>query len=387
MAGSGIFAYTVDHFLAPVMPYVRDPTVTEIMINSCQEIYIEREGKLERTDAKFPDEDAFLAAINNVLQFTGKRLTPDQPLVDARLPDGSRVHVVLRPLSRFGTCMTIRKFSKSMFNLDKLLEIGSLTPMAGEYLRVMVLAEKNLLVSGGTSSGKTVLLNVLSHFIPNQQRIVVIEDSAELDLQQEHVVSLEGRGPDRYGKGQVTIRELFKSSLRLRPDRIIIGECRGGEALEIVQAMTSGHAGSMSTLHANSTLDALNRLETLCMMAKLDLPLHALRAQVTSAIDVVVQMTRFGDGRRCVTGIGEVEPLGADGRYRVRDIFRYELEEESGQAKGALVWSGAVSQYGREPRIRLQARQSTLAGSIFAMPPAAAASPAAAAPAVEEART
>ncbi len=373
MGSVGIFAYTVDHFLAPVMPFVRDPGVTEIMINSADEIYVERDGKLEKTDARFPDEDAFLAAINNVLQFTGKRLSPEQPLVDARLPDGSRVHVVLRPLSRFGTCMTIRKFSKAMFGLDKLVELGSLTPMAAEYLRVIVLAEKNLLVSGGTSSGKTVLLNVLSGFIPDHQRIVVIEDSAELELQQDHVVSLEGRGPDRYGKGEVTIRDLFKSSLRLRPDRIIIGEVRGGEALDMIQAMTSGHAGSMSTLHASTPLDALNRLETLAMMSKVELPLYALRAQVASAIDVVVQVTRFPDGRRGLTMISEVLPLDAAGRYAVQDLFRYKLAEglAGKQGRGSLVWTGKQSVYRDEPKVHVQLEQTELSRPIFAEPAAA----------------
>ena len=372
MGSAGIFAYTVDHFLAPVMPYIRDPTVTEIMINSCQEVYIEREGRLEKTDARFVDEEAFLAAINNVLQFTGKRLTQDNPLVDARLPDGSRVHVVLRPLSRFGTCMTIRKFSKAMFGLAKLMELGSLTPMSAEYLRVMVLAEKNLLVSGGTSSGKTVLLNVLSGFIPAHQRIVVIEDSAELELQQDHVVSLEGRGPDRYGRGQITIRDLFKSSLRLRPDRIIIGEVRGGEALDMIQAMTSGHAGSMSTLHASTPLDALNRLETLAMMSKVELPLYALRAQVASAIDLIVQVTRFPDGRRGLTGISEIMPLDDNGRYAARDMFRYELATglAGKQGQGALVWTGAKSVYLAEPKVHVQIEQTDMTRAIFSDEPA-----------------
>jgi len=367
MAGSGIFAYTVDHFLAPVMPFVRDPSVTEIMINSSTEIYVERNGRLEKTDARFTDEEALTAAINNVLQFTGKRLTSDNPLVDARLPDGSRVHVVLRPLSRFGTCMTIRKFNKAMFSLDKLIELDSLTPMAAEYLRVIVLAEKNLLVSGGTSSGKTVLLNVLSGMIPSHQRIVVIEDSAELELQQDHVVSLEGRGPDRYGRGQVTIRDLFKSSLRLRPDRIIIGEVRGGEALDMIQAMTSGHAGSMSTLHASTPLDSLNRLETLAMMSKVELPLYALRAQVASAIDVVVQVTRFPDGRRGLTMISEILPLDEHGRYAVRDMFRYELAQglAGKQGIGSLVWAGSRSIYRNEPKVHVQFEQTDLTRKIF----------------------
>jgi pilus assembly protein CpaF len=345
------------------MPYVADASVTEIMINGPQEIYVEREGRVEKTDARFPDNEAYLAAINNVLQFTGKRLTKDNPLVDARLPDGSRVHVVLQPLARFGTAMTIRKFTKAMFSLEKLIELDSLTEEVAEYLKVIVLAEKNLLVSGGTSSGKTVLLNVLSNFIPDYQRIVVIEDSAELELQKPLVVSWEGRGPDRYGKGAIHIRDLFRSSLRLRPDRIIVGEVRGGEALDMIQAMTSGHAGSMSTLHASTPLDALNRLETLALMSKVELPLYALRAQVASAIDVVIQVTRFPDGRRGLTAVSEILPLdggtGHEGRYRVADIFRYELADglAGKRGEGELAWSGRQSIFSREPKVHVQFEQ------------------------------
>jgi len=360
-----IFSVTIRHFLAPVAQFLDDPTVSEIMINTAEEIYVEKNGVLVRTDARFESQQAFISAVNNVLQFTGKRLTGEHPLQDSRLPDGSRVHVILGPLSRRGTCMTIRKFAKVMFDAEHLVELGSWTRPAMEYLRLCVLGEKNLLVAGGTSSGKTCLLNVLSAFIPDDQRIVVIEDSAELMLQQNHVISLESRGPDRYGRGAVTIRDLFRSALRLRPDRIIIGECRGGEALEIIQAMTSGHAGSMSTLHANSPLDALNRLETLCMMSKVDLPLYALRSQVTSAIDVVVQVTRFSDGRRAVTAIAEVQPLNAEGQYSVGPMFTYQLAEDDEASRGNLVWTGRRSQFAREPRIVAAARRSERTRDIF----------------------
>jgi len=365
MARADIFSVTIRHFLGPVVEFLDDPAVSEIMINTPEEIYVERNGELVKTDARFESEEAFMSAVNNVLQYTGKRLTREQPLLDSRLPDGSRVHVILGPLSRRGTCMTIRKFAKVMFDAEHLVELGSWTPQVMEYVRTCVLAEKNLLVSGGTSSGKTCLLNVLSAFIPDHQRIVVIEDSAELALQQEHVISLESRGPDRYGRGAVGISPLFRSALRLRPDRIIIGECRGGEALEIIQAMTSGHAGSMSTLHANTPLDTLNRLETLCMMSDVDLPLYALRAQVTSAIDVIVQMTRFEDGRRSVTGVAEVLPLGADGRYQVQDMFVYELDEEAASSGGGLVWTGKPSLFIGEPRLRVLARKADLTKEVF----------------------
>jgi len=362
-----IFETTVKHFLGPVLPFLEDPTVSEIMINRHDEIYVERRGRLTRTDAAFEDADSLMAAVNNVLQYTGKRLTNEQPLIDSRLPDGSRVHVVLGPLCRTGTCMTIRKFSKVMFSAEHLLEVGSWTQQAMDYMRVCVLAEKNVLVAGGTSSGKTSLLNVLSGFIPPHQRIVVIEDSAELELQQDHVLSLESRPPDRWGRGEVTIRDLFRSSLRLRPDRVIIGEVRGGEALDMIQAMTSGHAGSMSTIHANVATDALNRLETLAMMSKVDLPLHALRAQITSAIDVIVLVTRFNDGSRGLTQIAEVLPLGDDGRYRVQDVFGYQLTEaDQGRGGGGrLNWTQNASCFSREPKVRGQEGALGTAKSIF----------------------
>ena len=371
MAETSIFETTVAHFLAPVKEYLEDPTVAEIMINAPDEIYIERAGELIKTDARFADADSLRSAANNILQYTGKRLSTDHPLMDARLPDGSRVHVIIPPLCRRSICITIRKFAKVDFDADKLVELGSWTPQAMEYLRMVVLAEKNLLVGGGTSSGKTCLLNVLSDFIPHHQRIVVIEDSAELDLNQEHVVSLEARGPDRWGRGQITIRDLFRSSLRLRPDRIIIGEVRGGEALEMIQAMTSGHAGSMSTLHANVALGSLNRLETMALMSQVDLSPDALRAQITSAIDVIVQVTRFNDGRRGLTQIAEVMDLDRDGHYQVQDIFTYELDrDEQGLLTdvGSLRWTGKASRFAEEPKVRVLAKQRELTRGIFDSP-------------------
>jgi len=367
MAKTDIFSATVEHFLGPILPFMRDPAVAEIMVNAPDEIYVEREGRLVRTDARFEDDEALMAAVNNVLQYTGKRVVAEHPLIDSRLPDGSRVHVILAPLCRKGTVMTIRKFAKVMFNADHLEELGTWTPQAREYLHVCVLAEKNILVAGGTSSGKTCLLNVLSGFLPNHQRIVVIEDSAELELQQDHVLSLESRPADRWGRGEVGIRELFRSSLRLRPDRIIIGECRGGEALDMIQAMTSGHAGSMSTLHANMAIDALNRLETLAMMSKIELPLHALRSQIASAIDLIVQMTRFTDGRRGLTQISEVLPLDDQGHYQLAELFTYRLAEgEAGKAgRGELAWTGRKSTFGDEPKVRILRDMWKLTKSVF----------------------
>lgn len=367
MKKTNIFEVTVEHFLQPIWPFLQEPAVAEIMINNYDEIYVERAGKLEKTDAKFTDAEALRSAINNVLQYTGKRLDPQRPIVDSRLPDGSRVHVIMPPLCRTGMCVTIRKFAKIMFDAKALTEAGSWTDQAMEYLRTCVQAEKNILVGGGTSSGKTCLLNVLSGFIPAHQRIVVIEDSSELRFQQDHVVGLEARHPDRWGKGEVTISDLFRSSLRLRPDRIIIGEVRGPEALDVIQAMTSGHAGSMTTLHANMAMDALSRLETLAMSAKIELPLYALRAQVTSAIDVVVQMTRFTDGRRGLTEIAEVLPLDDDGRYQLAEMFKYELSESTGDGgpAGKLVWSGKPSIFAGGAKIRTIYPDLKLTKNIF----------------------
>jgi len=363
MAASGIFEATVRHFLAPIMPFMADPAVAEIMINRADEIFVERDGRIQKTDARFADDEALLTAVRNVLQYTGKRLDPQNPLIDSRLPDGSRVHVILPPLSRGGTCVTIRKFAKAMFDADHLVRIGTWTQQAADYLRVCVLAEKNVLVGGGTSSGKTCLLNVLSNFIPHGQRIVVIEDSAELELQQEHLLGLETRPPDRWGRGAVAISDLYRSSLRLRPDRIIIGEVRGGEALDMIQAMTSGHAGSMSTLHANTAADALARLETLAMMSEIKLPLHALRSQIASAIDVVVVMTRMTDGNRRLTQIAEVLPLDDDGHYRLQEMFRY---EPATLGRGEhLICRGVRSSFADEPKVRALADQWGLAEEVL----------------------
>lgn len=349
MSHQELFATTVAYYLRPIQQYLDDSSVTEVMINKFDEIFIERDGKLERVPATFLDVDAYSAAVNNILQYTGKSMTEDNPLIDSRLPDGSRVHVARQPCARHGTVMTIRKFNRMVLDIDWLMELNALTPEANEYLKIAVKSERNVLVAGGTSSGKTSLLNALSAYIPTGERVVVIEDSAELQLQQDHVVSLEARPADRYGRGAVTIRDLFRSSLRLRPDRIVIGEVRGGEALDMIQAMTSGHGGSMGTLHANNPMDALNRLETMALMSKVDLPLHALRAQVSSAIDVVVQMSRQIGGYRALTQVAEVEPLGEDGRYRLRDIFMLEQDPQD-KKRMQLKWTGQRSTFADDLR-------------------------------------
>ena len=348
-----IFEKTIYHFLEPVGEFLRDPTVTEVMINSYDEVYIERKGRLVLTEARFPNEPALMAAVRNMLQFVGKRLNPDIPMMDARLPDGSRVHVAMHPCSRRGTVVTIRKFSREAFDMDFLVRTGSVSELARDFLHLCVVTEKNMLISGGTSSGKTSLLNVLSEYIPEDRRIVVIEESGELQLKQPHVINLESRTPDRYGRGEVTIRELFKNSLRMRPDRIIVGECRGGEALDMIQAMTSGHAGSVTTLHSDSPQDALNRLETMALMSNVDIPLAALRAQVASAIHVIVQMMRFQDGGRRVVQIAQAQPLDARGQYVTEDLFVLRLPEgERELAKATLEWTGAKIAFREEVAVQ-----------------------------------
>jgi pilus assembly protein CpaF len=344
-----IFERTILHFLEPVGEFLRDPSVTEIMINGTDEIYIERKGRLLLTEARFPSEPALLAAVRNILQYVDKRLNPDRPMTDARLPDGSRVHVAMPPCSRKGVVVTIRKFARQAFDMDFLIETGCLTQLSRDFLTLCTVTEKNMLISGGTSSGKTSLLNVLSEYIQDDRRIVVIEESSELQLKQPHVISLESRSPDRYGRGEVTIRDLFKNSLRMRPDRVIVGECRGGEALDMIQAMTSGHAGSMTTLHADSPADALNRLETMAMMSTVDIPLPALRAQVASAIHVIIQMMRFVDGSRRVVQISQVLPLDARGNYQVEDLFVLRLPEGQRElAKATLEWTGTKIAFRKE---------------------------------------
>jgi len=352
-----IFEKTILHFLDPVRAYLDDPSVTEIMINGPAEVYIERKGALVRTEARFESQETLDAAVRNILQYVGKRVTPEQPMMDGRLPDGSRVHVAMPPVSRRGTVVTIRKFSREAFDMNYLISCGTLTEEARDFLRLCIVTEKNLLISGGTSSGKTSLLNVLSEYIQADRRIVVIEESSELQLQQPHVIGLESRAVDRYGRGEVTIRDLFKNSLRMRPDRVIVGECRGGEALDMIQAMTSGHAGSMTTLHADSAADALNRLETMAMMSGVEIPLGALRLQIAGAIHVIVQMMRFADGGRRVVGISQVVGLTESGRHQVQDLFNLQLPEgEHELTKARLQWTGEKCVFRNEVAVRAEAR-------------------------------
>ena len=306
-------------FLMPVKTFLEDDTVSEILINGPERVYIERAGRLEEVPVRFVSEPALRAAAANIAKSVGRILDEMHPRLDARLPDGSRVHAVIPPLSRIGTVIAIRKFKKDTLTIGKMQEFGSVDADTVNLLRALVLLHKNVIVSGATSSGKTSVLNALSAFIPDAERVLVIEDATELQLQQRHVVPFETRKADKNGQGEVTIRDLIRSALRLRPGRIVIGEIRGGEALDLLQALNTGHAGSMSTIHANSPIDCLRRIETCALLSGIDVPLQALRAQVASAIDAVVHTARLSDGSRKVVTISEVLPLEG-GDYRVRDI-------------------------------------------------------------------
>lgn len=322
MSHESVFEASVGYFLSPLRPFLQDDTVSEIMVNGHSEVYIERRGRLEKTDARFPSHDALLSAVHNVAQYVGREIDADRPILDARLPDGSRVHVVLPPSARRGIYFTIRKFARDIFGLDDLIRLGSLSPSGKEFLEIAVRLKKNIVVAGGTGTGKTSLLNAVSTAIPEEERIVVIEDSSELRLAQPHTLYLEAQQADAYGRGSVTIRDLFKASLRMRPDRIIVGEVRSGEALDMIQSMLSGHAGSLTTVHATTPRDALTRLETLSLMSEVELPVYVARAQVSSAIHLIVQLARYSeDGSRKVTRITEALGMDASNQYQLRDLF------------------------------------------------------------------
>lgn len=320
-------------FLAPVWKHIVDDGVSEVLINGPEQVYIERKGRLERTDEKF-SPDQLSAAVLNISQYVGRRVNEDQPYMDARLPDGSRVAVLLPPCSRVGASISIRKFSKEKLTLEKLMQFGSLSPEMVAFIKGCVLLRKNIIVSGGTSSGKTSLLNVISGLIPDDERILTIEDSAELQLSQEHVLPMETKPADKKGRGEVTIRDLVKASLRMRPDRIVVGEIRGGEAIDLLQAMNTGHSGSMTTLHASSPVQALSRLETLALFSGLEIPVRALREQVVSAIDIVIQAARLPDHTRKVTHITQVCGLSDDGSFQTEDIFRF---VRTGSKEGKII--------------------------------------------------
>jgi pilus assembly protein CpaF len=327
--------------LGPIAPFLEDESVSEIMVNGPGVVCVERKGKIERTGASFRDDEHLIATIRFIVESVGRRIDNDSPLCDARLADGSRVNAIIPPLALDGALLTIRKFSSNPLQVEDLVRSGTLTPVAAAFLEACVLARYNIIVSGGTGTGKTTLLNVLSSFIPDDERIVTIEDAAELQLRQWHVCRLESRPADIDGRGHVPIRQLVVNSLRMRPDRIVVGECRSGEALDMLQAMNTGHDGSLTTLHANTPRDALSRLETLVLMAGVDLPLQAIRRQMASAIDMVVQLTRLRDGSRRLTHVTEVTGMEGD-TLTLQDIFTFEAmgADENGRVQGDFKSTG-----------------------------------------------
>jgi pilus assembly protein CpaF len=340
--------------LGPLEPLLADATVTEVMVVDPQTIYIERAGRLELTNAVFTDDERVRAVIERIVTPLGRRIDESQPLVDARLRDGSRVNAVIRPLALRGTAITIRKFPKKRLMVDDLIRLETLTPPMAKFLSLCVIAKKNILISGGTGSGKTTLLNILSGAIPATERIITIEDAAELQLHQPHVIPLETKAANMEGKGAFTIRDLVKNSLRMRPDRIIVGECRGGEALDMLQAMNTGHDGSLTTIHSNSPTEALARLETLALMAGLDLPARAIREQIGRSIHIIVQQSRMGDGTRKITHISEIDELDSDGRFEVRNIFEFERQGvgEDGKVLGEFGPTGYLPSFVDELLVR-----------------------------------
>jgi pilus assembly protein CpaF len=317
----------------PLEPLLAEDSVTEIMVNACDQIYVERSGKIERANAAFVDDQHLLRIIDKIVSQVGRRIDESSPMVDARLPDGSRVNAIIPPLALKGPTLTIRKFSRDPYGMDDLINFGSITPKAAQFLAACVKGKLNILISGGTGSGKTTTLNAMSAFVPHDERIVTIEDAAELQLQQEHVITLESRPPNIEGTGEVRIRELVKNSLRMRPDRIIVGEVRGPETLDMLQAMNTGHEGSLTTIHANSPRDALSRLETLVMTAGVELPHRAIREQIASAFDLLVQISRLVDGTRRVTHITEVLRMEGD-VVTLQDIFVAKPPDEEAAAHG-----------------------------------------------------
>ena len=347
--------------LGPLQPLLEDDTITEIMVNGAKNIYIERKGKLHRVPVTFENNEHVLRIIDRIVAPLGRRIDESSPYVDARLQDGSRVNAVIPPISLVGPVLTIRKFSKNPITVEQLVQFSSITMEALQFLKACVEARLNIIISGGTGSGKTTLLNVMSGFIPDDERIITIENAAELQLRQEHVVTLESRPPNIEGRGEITIRDLVINSLRMRPERIIVGECRGGETLDMLQAMNTGHDGSMTTAHANSPRDTLSRIETMCLMAGMDLPVRAIREQVASAIDVIVQQERMRDGTRKVVTITEVSGMEGD-IITMTDIFTF---EQTGVEAGKII--GRLRPTGLRPKFmdKIEAAGINLPPSIF----------------------
>jgi len=347
--------------LGPLEPLLRDEAITEIMVNGPRQIYIERVGKLELTNVAFQNDDHVMRIIDRIIAPIGRRIDESSPMVDARLTDGSRVNAIIPPLSLVGPVLTVRKFAVSPLTVDDLIRFGTATPEMFDFLDACVRARLNLFVSGGTGSGKTTTLNVLSSFIPNDERIITIEDAAELQLRQEHVVTLEARPPNIEGKGAIPIRELVRNALRMRPDRIIVGEVRSGEALDMLQAMNTGHDGSMSTGHANTPRDMLHRLETMVLMAGVDLPLRAIREQIAAAVDLIVHTARLKDGSRKIVNITEVQGMEGD-VIVMQDVFVW---EQTGVKDGKI--DGALKPTGMRPKFveKFEAKGIRLQTGIF----------------------
>lgn len=316
-----LFAYVASY--GPIEPYFEDPQISEIMVNGPDQIFIEKNGQMIMTDLSFDSNEHVRFAINHIINPMGRYVNRKHPLIDSRLPDGSRVNAVIPPVSPNGPCITIRRFLKDKLTVEELIALGSLTPQVAEFIGICVQASLNIVVAGNTSSGKTTFLNILTNHIPNSERIVTIEDSAELSLHQTHVVSLEAQPADYQGEGAVPVRELVRNALRMRPDRIVVGEVRGGEAIDMLQAMNTGHDGSLTTVHSNSPRDTIARLETMSMMAGLEMPLSAIRKQIASAINMIVQLSRFPDGSRRVTNVAEINGMEGD-IITMTDIFKFQ---------------------------------------------------------------
>jgi pilus assembly protein CpaF len=345
----------------PLEPLLADEGITEIMVNGAKNIFIERKGNLTRANVSFEDDDHVMRILDRIVAPLGRRVDESSPLVDARLPDGSRVNAVIRPIALCGPTITIRKFFKKPLTVEDLIRFGSITKEIAEFLRACVISRLNMVVSGGTGSGKTTLLNVLSGFIPNDERIVTIENAAELQLRQEHVVTLESRPPNIEGKGMITIQDLVVNALRMRPDRIVVGECRSGEALDMLQAMNTGHDGSLTTAHSNSPRDTIARLEVMCLMSGMDLPVRAIREQIASAVDVIAHQDRMRDGTRKIVKVTEVQGMEGD-MITMSDIFEF---EQTGIEGGKIV--GRIRPTGIRPKFtdRIEASGIYLPPSVF----------------------
>lgn len=347
---NSVFKAAIRQFLGPIVPFLEDNSISEVLINGPSDIFIEKGGKLQKTDAQFQDEDALRAAVNTIAQSVGRRINDEEPRLDARLPDGSRIAAVIPPCARNGTTVSIRKFTQNKISFRDYVKMGSLSADAAQFLDVCMFLGKNILVSGGTGSGKTTLLSLMCSRIPKGQRVIVIEDSSELAITYEHVVFFETRQASQIGKGEVSMKDLLKSSLRLRPDRIIVGEVRSAEALELINAMNTGHKGCLGTVHANSPEDAIVRLEALAQGGDSKISEKALRHQVSSAVDLIVQVSRYSDGSRRVGAISEVRGLNADGSYEVAPIFQMSrlVRQADGRLSGELVATGEIPSFMQE---------------------------------------